>query len=171
MIIDVQNGEKVNIRIRELAKEDVKKIHDSREWIMPFYHSYTKGNQVFALVTVEEPDAYQGLIALSENHDSDFLCVDLDIIESANHNKKEYPPGVLNKHRRYSGVGINLIAFACQYSIDCNLEGFVLLTSKSSKYELYEKLGAVHLFGQQMMFNSETGKRIAKTYLPGGVPW
>lgn len=81
------------------------------------------------------------MIALKPNYDEACRCVDVEIIESAPRNKKELNQK-LNNNRKYAGIGKCLVAFACQYSIDKGLDGFIALTSKTSKIPFYRDLGA-----------------------------
>ncbi len=84
------------------------------------------------MVTEVYPSDIQGLIALKPNYDEAYRCLDVEIIKSTPNNK-QIIKGKTNSKRTYIGVGKCLVAFSCQYSIDKELEGFVELTSKSSK--------------------------------------
>ncbi|GGM43319.1 hypothetical protein GCM10011351_31610 [Paraliobacillus quinghaiensis] len=172
MIYDVNTHKIIGCYFREVKREEI--IHNnynpkggwSFNWLKPITHSF----EVYGLVTEDYPDLIQGLIALKSNYDEAFRCVDIDIIESAPQNKKVVK-GEENNHRRYIGVGRCLVAFACEYSLSAGLEGFIELTSKSSKIDFYQDLGACSTYGQNMMITGDRAIELAKCYFSGGVQW
>lgn len=95
------------------------------------------------------------------------LCVGKS---SAPKNKKEIK-GYANVQRIYKGVGRCLIAFACQYSLVSGLDGYVGLTSKSSKFSFYESMGATPVSNQFYMFNTFASQKLVQKYFPGGILW
>ncbi|MCM3067122.1 hypothetical protein M3568_11895 [Priestia flexa] len=172
-------GEKVEYYFRKVGKEEIKEkgyLPDEGwefNWLRPLTHKY----EVFGLITKERPDEVEGLIAVMLNDDPDFMCVDIEILESAPRNKKEIK-GYSNLRRMYIGVGRCLIAFACQYSLDNGFDGYVGLAAKTSKMELYESMGAMAVNGygfdtgaQGYMFTQGAALNIVKEYFPGGVLW
>ncbi|MDT0160617.1 MULTISPECIES: hypothetical protein [Bacillus] len=172
MLLDAATNKPVVFYFREVGKEEIKgnRYLSDYGWEFNWLHPISHGFRVFGLVTNKNPDFVEGLIALKENPDEDFLCVDVDIIESAPQNKK-FIKGVLNKERSNINVGRILIAFACWYSIDKGYDGYVGLTSKSSKYPFYMSMGARQTFGQYIMFDDIAASRLVKQYFPGGVLW
>ncbi|TCN21202.1 GNAT family N-acetyltransferase [Mesobacillus foraminis] len=172
MLIDLTTNKEVEFYFRKVDRAEIKKntyLPDNGwdfNWLHPISHEF----EVFGLVTQSNHDFVEGLIALKQNHDPDFMCIDIDIVESSPINKKIIK-GIPNLRRNYKGVGRCLIAFACQYSLDKGFDGFVGLTSKTSKFPFYESMGAIHTFGQQYMFNDIASQKLVKTYFPGGVLW
>lgn len=173
MIIELQSGLSVPYFFREVGRAEVKeKKYTSRggtwdfDWLKPITHGF----KVYGLVTEPYPTDVQGLIALKQNRDPDFLCVDVDIIEAASINKK-FINDTLNSNRRYMGIGKCLVAFACQYSLENRLDGFVELTSKSSKLNLYEGLGGTVTHGRSVMFDDAVAKQLSQAYFKGGIRW
>ncbi|WP_027415697.1 hypothetical protein [Aneurinibacillus terranovensis] len=172
MLIEVKTDTEVEFYFRKVSREEIVKRQYSPKggwefrWLKPLSQSF----EIYGLVTEKYPTDVQGLIAARPNYDEDFLCVDVDIIESSPKNKKMIK-GKINPNRTYIGVGKCLVAFACQYSIDKGLEGFVELTSKSSKYELYKELGAYQTYGQSMVFSDIAANQLAQIYFPEGVKW
>ncbi|MFE5321542.1 hypothetical protein ACFQ88_22805 [Paenibacillus sp. NPDC056579] len=154
----------------ERSEIDDHKYNPHGGWQFRWSKPTTQGFDVFGLVVDEYPSDVQGLIALRPNYDDAFRCVDVEILESAPWNKK-YQNKKLNPNRLYQDVGFALVAFACQYSIDKELEGFVELTSKSSKFDFYLKLGARPAFGQNMTFSDKAAQKIVQEFFPGGVTW
>ncbi|RIW32547.1 hypothetical protein D3H55_13260 [Bacillus salacetis] len=172
MLLDAATNKPVVYYFREVGKEEIKGNRYLADfgwefnWLHPISHEF----RVFGLVTNNNPDFVEGLIALKENPDEDFLCVDVDIIESAPQNKK-FIKGVPNLERSHINVGRVLIAFACWYSLDKGFDGYVGLTSKSSKYLFYFSMGAKQTFGQHFMFDNAAASKLVEQYFPGGVLW
>lgn len=171
MIIDTKKQKLVDCYFRkidrsEITKNNYKPPNWSFHWLKPLTHGF----EIYGIVTEEYPNEIQGLIALKPNYDEAFRCVDVEIIESAPHNKK-IVKGEENEDRKYIGVGRCLVAFACQYSLDKGLEGFIELTSKTSKIDFYTDLGATPTFGQNMMIADKQAVELAKQYFSGGVKW
>ena len=173
MIINVETDELVHCYFKKIDRiEIIGKEYSPRggcwvfDWLKPLTHSY----DIYGIITEEFPNIVQGLIALKPNYDEAYRCVDVEIIESAPHNKKELNKKI-NNDRNYVGVGKCLVAFACQYSIDKGLEGFIALTSKTPKIPFYRDLGAISIYGQQMMFDADVSVHLAKQYFTGGVKW
>lgn len=136
------------------------------DWVKPISLSF----EVYALVTKSFPEIVQGLIAVKPNFDEIFMCVDIDILESAPKNKK-YNKKKLNTNRNYLNVGKCLVAFSCAYSVEVGLLGYVQLTSKTSKMKFYDELGAKTSWGQLMMFYDEDAKILIDEHLQGGIKW
>jgi len=172
MIVNVESNQLVDCYFKKIERaEIIAKKYTPRggwafNWLKPLTHSF----EIYGIVTEEYPDMIQGLIALKPNYDEAFRCVDVEIIESAPHNKK-----MINKkentNRIYVGVGKCLVAFACQYSLDKGLEGFIEFTAKTSKIDFYQNLGAISTYGQSMMIPDKAAIRLAKQYFSGGVKW
>ncbi|MED1865857.1 hypothetical protein P4V41_20610 [Fictibacillus nanhaiensis] len=173
MIIDIRTGQTVNERFKALNREDlitydIKKAKDS--WQFDWKRPFSRDSIVFGLFA-EGENRVQGLLALYPNNDPDFLCVDLDWVESAPHNKR------IALDRKYVGVGKTLVSFACWYSLE-HFDGHVMLSSKSSKVPLYLGMGALHggfqseeEGGHPMIFYPQSSKKNVERYLLGGVTW
>lgn len=167
MILNAETKELVDCFFKKIDRDEIvkKKFTPSGGWAFNWLKPFTQSFEIYGIVTEECPNMIQGLIALKPNYDEDFRCVDVEIIESAPYNKK------VTDNRLYIGVGRCLVAFACQYSLDKGLEGFVEFTSKTSKIPFYKELGAVTIYGQNMMINDEAALNLAKQYFSGGVKW
>jgi hypothetical protein len=115
-------------------------------------HHLRTNNIWYNRIRVLGNKALQGLVAVKENYNEEFLCLELEIVESAPQNKK-MAKGHINKNRLYCNIGKTLIAFACRYSLkDPITEGYVEFTSKTSKLDLYASLGAEYKGYQDMLF-------------------
>lgn len=172
MLIDTTTNQNVEFYLRPVNRDEIIENHYNPDggWAFDWLHPLSHGFEIYGLVTDTFPESVQGLIALKQNPDEAFNCVDIDIVESSPNNKKEIG-GNPNIRRTYKGVGRCLIAFACQYSIDNGFEGYVGLTSKSSKFKFYEDMGAFRTSGQRYMFFDTTAKQLVQIYFPGGVKW
>lgn len=172
MLIDLATDKEVKYYFRKVERAEIKQNNylPDNGWDFNWLHPISHDFEVFGLVTESNPDYVEGLIALKQNSDPDFMCIDIDIVESSPKNKKELK-GYQNLRRTYKGVGRCLIAFACQYSIDKGYDGYVGLTSKTSKFPFYESMGAFPTFGQCYMFNHLASQNLVQTYFPGGVLW
>jgi len=136
------------------------------DWAKPISLSF----EVYALITKSSPEIVQGLIAVRPNYDEIYKCVDIDILESAPQNKK-YNKKKLNMNRSYVNIGKCLVAFSCAYSVEVSLEGYVQLTSKTSKITFYEELGAKNTYGQNMVLYDSDAKILIEEHLQGGIKW
>uniref|UniRef100_UPI003F494C5A hypothetical protein n=1 Tax=Niallia taxi TaxID=2499688 RepID=UPI003F494C5A len=78
-----------------------------------------------------------------------------------------------NIDRIYTGIGINLVALACQYSLENGCEGHINLISKHETIDFYKskELGGKQFKegSQLIIFNEPVGQRLAKKYFPGGA--
>lgn len=62
----------------------------------------------------------------------------------------ENVPHNLGKHKKFSGVAGNLVAFACKQSFETGFEGFVAFTAKSKLVQHYmDTLGAQVIYGNE----------------------
>lgn len=90
MIVNLQTEQEINVFFKEMERKEIREknhISDGK-WKFDWQKPFTQGFEVYGLMTEEYPEIIQGLIALKPNFDEDYLCVDIDILESAPHNKK-----------------------------------------------------------------------------------
>lgn len=154
----------------ELTYYNVKKGNNKDEWDFEWRKPFIHDLKVFGIFVLGDK-SLQGLIAIRENYDEDFRCLELEIVESAPQNKK-MNKGHLNNIRKYIGIGKTLIAFACWYSLkDPITEGYVEFTSKTSKMQLYFSLGAKDKGHQDLVFYPKDSLNVVAKYLHGGVKW
>lgn len=175
MVLHFQSKQAVPFCFKEISRSDlayysVKKGNKQDEWDFEWRRPFINNLKVFGLFVAGDK-SLQGLVAIRENYDQDFLCMELEIVESAPQNKK-VTKGKMNKNRKYSRIGKTLIAFSCWYSLKNPItEGYVEFTSKSSKIDLYASLGAKDKGHNDMMFYPEDSLGVVAKYLPGGVKW
>lgn len=176
MILNGETKALVECYFREIDAAEIREKNYSKQggWAFDWIDDLIGGYRVFCLETKEYPSVVQGLVSLKALHDSAFNGVHVEHIESAEENLRfNLKTKETNFIRRYEYVGIHLVAFACQFSIDEGLEGFVELTSKTATIPFYEKIGAKKLSksSQKLIFFEPYGQALAKKYFPGGVQW
>ncbi|MCK6259561.1 hypothetical protein LCY76_23615 [Fictibacillus sp. KIGAM418] len=170
MIIDAVTKRRVDVYFREVTKEEIRanKYNKRGGWAFNWLTPLKDGFRVFALITETEPEVAQGLIAMRALHDPDFNCVHLENIEAAPQNKRFLGPKGFNNAQRYENVGKCLVAFACQYSLDQGLEGYVELIAKNSVLQFYSDLGGIP-FGRKVIFDERGALRLIRKHFPGGA--
>ncbi|MFT8323248.1 MAG: hypothetical protein ABF649_20480 [Bacillus sp. (in: firmicutes)] len=167
MLIHNKTGEQVECYFKRVTEDEIKSnryipMNDGAfQWLKPL----SQGYEIFSLVVKDQSDIAQGLIAVKPNAHPDFMCLDIDIVESAPHSKR------MSRNREYVGVGKDLLAFACAYSFEQGLDGYVELTSKTSNIKFYEQMGAQTSYGHQLYFDTISASELIKKFLPGGVKW
>lgn len=165
MIIDVQTGNMVDVCFRELKKADTRKykLNKKNGWFT-WSTEFKPDNRVFGMFILGENDI-QGLISL-QNLDNEYMYISL--MEASPINQYN------NMHRRYEGVGKNLLCFAISQSFDLGLEGYVGLHAKKNYNEkYYQDLKAVctHVMDGRPFyaFFPDKSLYLLNKYMPGGV--
>ncbi|MGG0178702.1 hypothetical protein [Gottfriedia acidiceleris] len=145
-------------------------------WVFDFQLDYEEDYEIFVLETLEYRGTVQGIVALKANKQESTTY--LKSIEATNFNKV-YINGKktngINFDRVYKGVGYNLVAFACQYSLNQGCEGYLYLKSKTETIPFYTNeefgLGGKQLFegSQIIVFDEQIGQKLASENFQGGV--
>lgn len=172
MLIETSSNTHVDYYFRKVDGKEIRanKYNKTNGWDFSWATLLKDEFQIFALVTDKYPEA-QGLIALKHyRYASGDGYIEVANISSSPHNKMRIN-GAVTWNQRYSGVGKCLVAFACQYSIEIGLEGFVSLTSKKTTRNLYLNLGADNPFGELMTFDDQVAKALSMAYFKGGIKW
>ncbi|MBJ8108955.1 hypothetical protein JDS99_04660 [Bacillus cereus group sp. N6] len=171
MIYNLKTEESVECYYREVDIVEAGEYVPPR-WLFDFKEEFNDGYKVFVLETLEYPGVAQGVVAIGINKAE--VSVHLKSTESSADNKtfiRGQKRNGINKDRIYTGVGANLVAFACQYSLENECEGFMYLISKTETVSFYEDLGGIS-FGHRVVFNEFAGRRLADRYFPGGeIQW
>ncbi|HTF02774.1 MAG TPA: hypothetical protein VK826_02080 [Bacteroidia bacterium] len=147
------SGDKFDTEIIRLSKEDLKKLK-KKDWLFDWNsESKQKERLVFKLVIQGNQDVIQGLVSLSVERDHVYM----HLIESAKFNK--------GKEKIYVGAPGNLVAFACNYSLEKGHEGFVAFDAKTTLIKHYEEtLFATHFKGSRMYIDNIAAQKLIDHY-------
>lgn len=174
MLIETSSNTPVNYYFRKVDINEIKanRYNKHNGWDFNWAELLEEEFEIFSLITDKHfnPPA-QGLIALkSHRYPSGDGYVNVQNISSAPNNKARIK-GKRTIHRTYRGVGKCLVAFACQYSIEIGLKGFVDLESKTVTREFYRNLGAKNIFGDHYAFDDQVAMALSAVYFKGGILW
>jgi hypothetical protein len=152
-IKDVATGRELPtevVRVLSVQRLQIKK----KQWLFNWHLELDQpGREVHKLIAVEDPATIHGLICLEDLGDHVFA----HLLESASFNR--------GRAKKYSGVGANLVAYACQLSFDKGYLGYVSFLPKSNLVEHYtQTLGAKSLGNQRMMIDTIGAKRLVDAY-------
>ncbi|RVT59467.1 hypothetical protein EM808_19425 [Niallia taxi] len=176
MLYNIRTRQFVDCYYRRVGKNEVGE-YIPPNWVFNFKNDFNKDCEVFSLETKEYPGIAQGIVALRVYKGE--YRVQLVSAESSKENKL-YRIGLerygVNDFRIYKGVGNNLVAFACQYSLENGCDGYMHLTSKTETINFYtsNELGGEFFEekSQLIIFDENIGQRLAKRYFPGGaIQW
>ena len=138
------------VRLKGTDLKQIKKIDWQFDWREELRD---KTKAVFKLTTTNNPTIIQGLLSIEDKRDHIFM----HLIESARFNK--------GKEKVYFGVPGNLIAYACQVSVDKGFEGFLAFDAKTALIKHYqETLHATHFRGQRMFIDTLAAIRLISQY-------
>src|SRR5207249_3367441 len=120
-------------------KEELKKIFKKDGWHFRWSKVSSNEVEVYKICLVSDLKFIQGLIVVNNQPDHLFL----PLIETA--------PLNFGKKKKYDGVLLNLVAFACWLSFQYEHEGVVVFEPKTKLIPHYiEKLGALILTKNRM---------------------
>jgi len=147
------SGDIFDTDVFQLFSRDSKQINKS-DWLFKWHEQVKlKDRETYKLVIRDNPRIIQGLISLSDQGDHIYM----HLIESAKFNK--------GKHKIYSGVPGNLVAFACKRSFDKGYEGYLAFDAKTLLIKHYqETLYATHYKGTKMMIETPAAIRLINQY-------
>lgn len=172
MIFNLKTEQYVDCYYREVGIEEVGE-YVPPQWVFDFKKEYAAQCDVFTMETKEYPGIAQGVIALQVQNEEETIF--LKSAEAA-HSNKTFFQGLeregYNEDRIYTGVGANLVAFACQYSLEKGCHGHIHLVSKTQTVPFYQKLGGRLFSAQNILFDESAGVQLAKKFFPGGaIKW
>ena len=149
IIKNVQSGELFPTKISLLTLREFKKITKKNgwhfDWTVEFEHPVRK---VYKLTIADNP-IVQGVISLEIKPDHVYI----HLIESS--------PSNVGRHKVYSAVPLNLLAYACKISFIEGGEGCVKFISEPELIGHYTiSWGAVHLGKRLMMINPDTAMKL-----------
>ncbi len=152
-IENVETGEVFDTDINKLTTATLKLIVKS-QWQFDWRKEINDTTKlVYKLSTTKNDKIIQGLVSIEDKEDHIFL----HLVESAKFNK--------GKEKVYLGVPGNLVAFACQQSIEKGYNGFVAFDAKTILIEHYKaSLGAIHMGGKRMYINDKGANLLIEKY-------
>ena len=153
-IENVMTGESFDTAVAAVLAADLRTTTKKAGWRFKWWDETKQpGHQVFKLTTVENPTIVQGLISLEAMEDHVFM----HLIENA--------PFNLGKHKAYTGVAGNLVAYACKLAFEAGHEGNVGFVSKTTLIDHYiTTLGARRLMGQRMAIDTPEAYVLVSRY-------
>jgi hypothetical protein len=153
-IENVVTGESFDTAVAPASAADLKTTTKKAGWLFNWRDETKKpGHRVFKLTTVENPTVVQGLISLEVMEDHVFM----HLIENA--------PFNLGKHKAYTGVAGNLVAYACKLAFEAGHDGNVGFVSKTDLIAHYTAmLGARLLIGQRMAIDTPQAHSLVNCY-------
>jgi hypothetical protein len=155
-IENVISGDSFATDISIVTKTDLKETTKKNNWDFNWREEYKQPERdVFKLTIVNNPTIIQGLVSLEIKSDHVYM----HLVESAPFNK--------GKHKVYSGVPGNLVAFACKLSFQRGHKGNVSFHSKTQLVDHYVKsLGALHFGGRLMIIDTKASLILINKYFP-----
>lgn len=152
-IENVISGDTFDTEVIMLSKSEIKLLI-KKDWLFDWQkENMQKDRLIYKLVIKENEKIIQGLISLSIKPGHIYL----NLIESAKFNK--------GKSKIYAGVPGNLVAFACQFSVEQGFEGFVAFDAKTALIKHYiETLSAKHYKGSRMIIDNNAADKLIKQY-------
>jgi len=136
-IVNRLSGDSFETDVIELLPFELKKL--KRGWKFDWDREASTG-KIYKLVIRHAPEVIQGLVSIYDGGDHIYM----NLIETARHN--------FGKNKIYEGVAGNLVAFACQISINKGYDGIVAFEAKTKLIEHYEQTLKAQLFAGNRMF-------------------
>lgn len=153
-------GEVFDTIVIRLTTQDEKQIK-KKDWQFDWKREIEDPNrETYKLATVNNPIIIQGLLSIQDKGDHIFM----HLIESARFNK--------GQQKAYLGVPGNLVAYACQASLERGYEGFISFISKTALKKHYQQtLGAKILYGDTMIIDSPDALKLINRYFKSWLVW
>jgi hypothetical protein len=147
------SGDVFDTEIFRIFSKDSKQINRA-DWFFNWQEQVNlNSRETYKLVIKDNPRIIQGLMSLSDRGDHIYM----NLIESAKFNK--------GKHKLYTGVPGNLVAFACKFSFERGYDGYLAFDAKTVLIKHYqETLYATHFKGTKMMIETTAASRLINQY-------
>lgn len=147
------SGDVFDTEIVQLFAKDSKQINKA-DWQFSWQGQVKLSDrETYKLVIRDNPKIIQGLISLSDQSDHIYM----HLIESAKFNK--------GKHKLYTGIPGNMVAFACKLSFDKGYDGYLAFDAKSVLIKHYQQtLYATHFKGTKMIIETPAANRLINRY-------
>jgi hypothetical protein len=149
-IINALSGDVFDTEFHKVSKKEIKK----KDWLFDWHLEFAnKKCEVYKMTIKDNVNVIQGLVSLIiENN-----YVVVNLVENAKFNR--------GKEKIYIGVGGNMFAFACKYSIALGFGGFVAFIAKTALIHYYQKkLEAEISIGQRMFISDIAAEKLVSRY-------
>jgi hypothetical protein len=155
-IVNAQSGDVFDTEFHKASKREIKK----KDWLFDWHLELTKREcEVYKMTIKDNENIIQGLISVEIKDKYVFVS----LVENAKFNR--------GTGRTYVGVGGNLFAFACKYSMTLGFSGFVAFISKTALMPYYQKkLGAEVALGQRMFISDSEAVKLVNQYFKKTEP-
>ena len=149
-IVNMASGDSFETDVIELQPSELKKV--KKGWKFDWVKESSSG-KIYKLVIRHAPEVIQGLISISDKEDHIFM----NLIESSPHN--------YGRNKIYEGVAGNLVAFACQASLEKGFQGIVVFEAKTKLIEHYKlSLSAQLISSNRMFINNKSALMLIEKY-------
>jgi len=153
-VVEVSSGKVFKTHVSKATIEFLNTIHKKDGWKFNWKKEAKEKNRiVFKLVLDINKSILLGMICLElkEDHVHIYLA--------------EKSPDQFGRSKKYEGIGGNLFAFACKFSLENGLEGVVAFLAKTKLIDHYSvSLGAILLKNQKMFILKEQAEMLIKKY-------
>ncbi len=153
-VVEVSTGKVFKTQVLKANTQFINTIHKKNGWKFNWKKEAKEQNRiVFKMVLDMNKSVLLGM-----------LCIELKTDHFHIH-LAEKSPNQFGKSNKYEGIGGNLFAFACKYSLENGFEGVVAFIAKTKLIEHYSvTLGAVLLKNQRMFILKEQAEFLIKKY-------
>jgi hypothetical protein len=153
-IVNCISGDSLLTDVSRLTRIDLKQISKKTGWTFDWKKELEIiENEVYKLTIRNSNSIVHGVVSISYKHDHVFI----NLIENAPFNQ--------GKSKLFEGVAGNLVAFACQLSLQRGYQGNVSFLSKTKLINHYiDSLGAIHIGNHVMIINSFGANKLVEQY-------
>jgi hypothetical protein len=152
-IENVSTSETFKTDVSRLSAAELKTVNKKTGWLFNWKIDMKCPEREVYKLTIAGDNIIQGLISIEDNHDHIYM----HLIESAPFNR--------GKTKIYAGVPGNMVAFACNISLQKGYDGYVAFLSKTKLIEHYQQtLGAILLGGGRMYIKDTAAHKLIDRY-------
>ena len=149
-IVNAFSGDVFETEFHKVSKKEIKKKDWQFDWNRELANEKC---EVYKITVKDNVNIIQGLVSLviEDNY------VTVNLVENAKFNR--------GKEKIYIGVGGNMFAFACKYSMALGFGGFVAFVAKTALIPYYQKkLDAEVTIGQRMFISDTAAEKLINQY-------
>lgn len=153
-VVEVSTGKVFKTHISKASEQFLNTIHKKNGWKFNWKKEAKEPNRiVFKMVLDINKSVLLGMICIETKEDH----VHIHLAEKFPHE--------FGISKKYQGIGGNLFAFACKFSLENGFEGVVAFIAKTKLIEHYSvSLGAILLKNQRMLILKEQAEMLISKY-------